>query len=159
MCRYGLQHLSEQVLCDLCANICSYAAAGALPARWFACFCGLGQRVAPKKKKQQQRRPWQLPGQSSLAATAAAEADTQAANYSGLGSKEAEALLGSPAAADFWIFCACQLAYPNSVLALFPEAQEALPLVKSNLVMESIKAAFRWEQTVTAEAPSRCHSR
>lgn len=141
MCRYGLQHLSDQVLCDLCANICSYAAAGLLPARWFACFCGLGRQVAPNKK-QQQRRPWQLPGQASLAA-AIAEADNQAANHSSLGAKEAEALLGSPAAADFWIFCACQLAYPNSVLALFPEAQEALPLVKSNLVMESVKAAFR----------------
>jgi hypothetical protein len=52
-------------------------------------------------------------------------------------------LLGSAAAADFWVFCACQLAYPNSVVALFPEAQKALPLVRSNLVMESIKAAFR----------------
>jgi hypothetical protein len=61
----------------------------------------------------------------------------------GIGAREAEVLLGSSQAADFWIFCACQLAYPNSVVALFPEAQEALPLVRSNLTMESLKAAFR----------------
>jgi hypothetical protein len=63
--------------------------------------------------------------------------------FKGLSPAEAEVLLGSAAAADFWVFSACQLAYPNSVVALFPEAQEALPLVRSNLVMESIKAAFR----------------
>ena len=152
-CRYGLQHLSDQVLGDLCASICSHAAAGVLPARWIACFCSLGPAVKPHKK-QQQLWPWQLPGQAAAAAAAAADAQiafgrrgtpTVDGNGSsrGIGAREAEVLLGSSQAADFWIFCACQLAYPNSVVALLPEAQEALPLVRSNLTMESLKAAFR----------------
>jgi hypothetical protein len=44
---------------------------------------------------------------------------------------------------DFYLFCCCQLAYPNSVVALFPEAEDAQPLVRSSLVMESLKAVFR----------------
>lgn len=137
----------------MCASICSHAAAGVLPARWFACFCSLGPAVKPNKK-QQQLWPWQLPGQAVAAAATASSGDPQTSSgrktptagssSSSLPSaKEAEVLLGSPAAADFFIFCACQLAYPNSVVALFPEAQEALPLVRSNLTMESLKAAFR----------------
>jgi hypothetical protein len=55
-----------------------------------------------------------------------------------------ELLLGSPAALDFYLFCCCQLAYPNSIVALFPDGEEALPLVRSSLVMESLKAVFRW---------------
>jgi len=83
--------------------------------------------------------PWQLPGQTCPGTAVRGNAPGEA-----VGLPEAEVLLGSPAAVDFWVFCACQLAYPNSVVALFPEAREALPLVRSNLVMESIKAAFRW---------------
>jgi len=59
------------------------------------------------------------------------------------GNHRVEQLLSSSAAFDFYLFCCCQLAYPNSVLALFPEAEECLPLVKSPLVMESLKAVFR----------------
>jgi hypothetical protein len=54
-----------------------------------------------------------------------------------------ELLLSSPAALDFYLFCCCQLAHPNSVLALFPEGEDAQPLVRSSLVMESLKAVFR----------------
>jgi hypothetical protein len=159
-CRYGLQHLSDQVLGDLCASICQHAAAGLLPARWFACFCGLGPAVKPKKK-QRLLGPWQLPGRgysTSAAEQGAAGSSGRASPAGGphthkalrgLSAADAEVLLGSAAAADFFVFCACQLAYPNSVVALFPEAQEALPLIRSNLAMESIKAAFRW---VCAEA-------
>lgn len=153
--RYGLQHLSDQVLGDLCASICHHAAAGLLPARWFACFCGLGPAVKPKKT-QRLMGPWQLPGRGY--STSAAEQGTAGSSgraspagsphtrkaLRGLLAADAEVLLGSAAAADFFVFCACQLAYPNSVVALFPEAQDALPLIRSNLAMESIKAAFRY---------------
>lgn len=136
--RYGLQHLSDQVLGDMCASTCHHAAAGLLPARWYACFCALGPAVKPTKQ-QRLLGPWQLPAcMDTVTASSAA-----AAGHAGMSATDAEALLGSAAAADFWVFCACQLAYPNSVVALFPEAQEALPLVRSALVMESLKAAFR----------------
>lgn len=170
--RYGLQHLSDQVLGDLCASICHHAAAGLLPARWFACFCGLGPALKPKKK-QRLLGPWQLPGRGYTGSAAAEQGAgggsgraSPAAGGShshkalrGLSGADAEVLLGSAAAADFWVFCACQLAYPNSVVALFPEAQEAL--IRSNLAMESIKAAFRCVcdrsmQKLLVEALSKC---
>lgn len=155
--RYGLQDLSDQVLGDLCASICHHAEAGLLPARWFACFCGLSPAVKPKKK-QRLLGPWQLPGcgYSCSAAEQGAGGSGRASPAGGhshtalrgLSGADAEVLLGSAAAADFWVFCACQLAYPNSVVALFPEAQEALPLIRSNLAMESIKAAFRCVRSI-----------
>eukprot|EP00775_Hariotina_reticulata_P007415 gene7415-7624_t len=63
-----------------------------------------------------------------------------------------EQLLSSSAGLDFYLFCCCQLAYPNSVLALFPEAEESLPLVRSPLVMESLKAIFRYLQDPEGQA-------
>lgn len=147
--RYGLQHLCDQLLDDLCASLCHHAAAGVLPARWFACLLALAAAVKPKKQ-QRLLETWQpLPTAFGHHAGQAA-AGSNSGHNSGSSSMattlqpaEALTLLGSPAAADFFVFVACQLAYPNSVVALFPEAQEAVPAIRSSLVMEALKAAFR----------------
>ena len=47
------------------------------------------------------------------------------------------------AAVRFYLFCCCQLAYPSTITALFPEADDAAPLVKGHLLLDSLKAIAR----------------
>jgi hypothetical protein len=168
-CRYGLKHLAVEALRDLLASACHHAHS-CQPALWFARFCGLAAAIKHPKGSnvaQVHRSSSSSSSQGSKAAhaedaAAGAAAELEATSTSqeleggtagvapaaageaaGPASIDVELLLSSPAALDFYLFCCCQLAYPNSVVALFPEGEDAQPLVRSSLVMESLKAVFR----------------
>lgn len=166
--RYGLKHLSNEALSDLLASACHYAAEGSRPAYWFAHLCGIAAAI-PKPHGQQTWDREDVNATAAVTATpavaeecqqasaivAAAEADvldqpspqqlpeSPTSSTAAAAKLDLELLLATPAAKDFYLFCCCQLAYPNSVLALFPEGEDALPLVRSSLVMETLKAVFR----------------
>lgn len=94
-----------------------------------------------RQQGQPQRR--QADDSSSATGSGAEPAAVAAAVATAVADMDVELLLSSSAALDFYIFCCCQLAYPNSIVALFPEGENAQPLVRSSLVMESLKAVFR----------------
>jgi len=53
-------------------------------------------------------------------------------------------LLSSAAALDFYLFCCCQVAYPSSLSVLFPETEDAAPLVRSAPALDAVRAVFRF---------------
>jgi hypothetical protein len=57
----------------------------------------------------------------------------------------AAALQDAPmlAAVRLYTFAAGQLAFPSTLLALFPEGEDALPAVKGHLLQDSLRAVFR----------------
>jgi hypothetical protein len=157
-----LKHLAVEALSDLLASACHHAHS-CQPALLFARFCGLAKAIkqpAGSSSRQQFHRKSSSSSSSDSLSEQAQEADDEAAaaaagvednqedesvpSAAAAADVDVELLLSSPAALDFYLFCCCQLAYPNSVVALFSEGEEAQPLVRSSLVMESLKAVFRW---------------
>ncbi|WIA21417.1 hypothetical protein OEZ85_000631 [Tetradesmus obliquus] len=148
--RYGLKHLAVEALSDLLASACHHAHS-CQPALWFARFCSLAKAIKqpagsraeqPRRSSSSSSGNENSPSQDEGAAADAADS-TSAPSAAAAADVDVELLLSSPAALDFYLFCCCQLAYPNSVLALFPEGEDAQPLVRSSLVMEGLKAVFR----------------
>lgn len=54
------------------------------------------------------------------------------------------ALLSSAEALDFYLFCCCQIAYPSSMCVLFPDTEDAAPLVRSASALDAVRAIFRY---------------